>query len=361
MAIVRPTLQEIYNRIVADMEVRLLAANPSLTQLKVKPVSLLGILAAVFAGVIHGVYGLLSYIARQLFPDTADEEFLKRDGELHNLSWNPATYASGSVIFTGTADTVLPEGTEVQLITGVKYETTESAILTGGTATVPVIATNSGIDGNSSLVALTLSSPVLGVDPDATFTEGPSGGADIESVEEYRTRLIAYYQQTPSGGRAYDYERWAKEIAGIGQAWAYDLYNGPGTVGVIVANEGLPVATALVTECYDYIMTVRPLGSLVYVVNVVPSIVDITVLIPVTEYSKQSLITDQLDTLFDDKAVPGGKILLSNMNASILASTVSDYSIYSIMVDGVAQPIADIVPTGAMLLSLRSVNFGPLA
>lgn len=81
---------------------------------------------------------------------------------------------------------------------------------------------------------------VVKVTNPATF----GGGADIESDDDYRDRLIEYIQKDPGAGNIDDYISWAKEVDGVSGAtvipeWQeiYGPLEGPGTVKVIVSGE----------------------------------------------------------------------------------------------------------------------------
>lgn len=360
MAFDRPTLKVIYDRVVADMEARITAATPGVTQVKIKRVSLLGILAAVIAGVAHMLYGYLDYLSKQLFPDTSEEEWLVRDAGIRGITMRAATAAVGTVQFTGTNGFVVPTGTLVQNISGVQYSTDTDVEIVAGVASVSVTAVEFGVDGNSALTDLTLVNPVAGINSSAIFTVVPDGGSDKESLDSFRSRYIRFLQQPPAGGRAYDYEAWALSVDGITRAWGIDAYNGAGTVGVVVADGNSPVSSLILQNCYDYIMTQRPMGVLVTVANIAPVVFDLWIDLPSGEYNKGASITSQLQTLFNDESGPGETILISHINASILSSTVSDYAITAIEKDGTPIAVGNLTTSGVEIAVLGTVTYGVL-
>ena len=69
----RPTVTTIYERIVTGIESRLTGGVALLRR------SVLRILSKVFAGEIHLNYGYIEFISKQLFPDTAETEWLAAD------------------------------------------------------------------------------------------------------------------------------------------------------------------------------------------------------------------------------------------------------------------------------------------
>lgn len=97
--ITRPTLEEIYTRIKADMESRLTG------DLKIPRFSLLSITALVFSGASFLHYGFLEKIAKQIFPDLASEFGLTRWGRILNIPRKASTYTTGGdlVLWPGTS------------------------------------------------------------------------------------------------------------------------------------------------------------------------------------------------------------------------------------------------------------------
>lgn len=359
----RETISQIYDRMKADFDARVEAANPDIKQSSILTTSLVGIILVVFAGAIHLVYGYLAYIARQLLIATMDWEHLVAKAAEKGITPLPATKAVDTVVFTGTDTTIVPAGTLIQLATGVRYLTDTAVEISGGSATVSITAETAGVSGNSSLTTFLLVNPIPGISSEVNSIEssnGPSGGSNTESLEAFRARYLDYVRQPPAGGRAYDYERWAKEVAGVGQAWAFDVYNGPGTVGVIIGNDNEPVSEAIKATCAAYIETKKVLGSTIYVVDIVPTVYDFAIELPAGDYDKSASVTAQMEQLFLDESMPGATIKLSHIQAAILATLVDDYEISAILKDGTPIAIDDIAATGAELPVLGEIIYGLL-
>ena len=101
----RPPLDLLIARSAASMQSRFPGTDAVLRR------SLTGIVARMSAGTEHGLYGYLDWLARQLMPDTAEEEHLERWASIWGVSRKAAGHASGDVSITGTPGAVLPEGT----------------------------------------------------------------------------------------------------------------------------------------------------------------------------------------------------------------------------------------------------------
>lgn len=359
----RPTLKTIYARIVADLETRInnrsIARGQGFLQVKLLKFSLIGILAIVFAGVAHMLYGYISYLSRQLLPDIAEDEWLERHAKLRGLTKTAATYTTGKVNFTGTSSTMIEVGTVLQSESGIQFATTEEAIIIDGFSNnIAVRAVVAGSSGNITDVELRLVSPITGVDSTVTVSGGFDDGIDQETVEELRARYLLLLRKPPTGGRDDDYKRWALEVAGISFAWVFDVYLGPGTVGVGVAGPNISsVSQSIIDAAVQNINAKRPLGSTLYVFNVSTKAFDFTISVPVgTSVEIQNLIKNNLASLFADEAEPGGTILLSHISSAILSSGVSDFTITEILEDGESHPISNIVMTSTDIAKLGVVT-----
>src|SRR5918912_3038716 len=105
MAFTRPTLSELVDRVQQDVVSRLKLSAPILRR------SVVYVISRVVAGAAHMLHGNLEYLARQMFPDTSEAEYLVRQAALFGISRKPAAYASGDVTITGTNGSVIPAGT----------------------------------------------------------------------------------------------------------------------------------------------------------------------------------------------------------------------------------------------------------
>lgn len=101
----RPTLSSLISRNQADMDAKLVDSSPLLRR------SNLNVIARIIAGMAHGLYGAIAYLAKQVIYDTAEGDFLKRWASI----WLPnpvipAAYAVGPVLVTGTNNTLIEAG-----------------------------------------------------------------------------------------------------------------------------------------------------------------------------------------------------------------------------------------------------------
>lgn len=225
MAFTRPTLQQLYGRILGDLEAESGAAGNLLRR------AMLRILAAVFAGVAHMLYGFLLWVLKQLFPDQSEDEYLTRQLGLYGLTKAPPGYARAMVAFSGNGATV-PIGAILTRSDGREYELLNNVITIDGTPVEgEVLAVEPGAAGSVLLgMTLTLQAPVAGVTSPAPVTSVLVDGTDIETTEAFRARGLAYLASPPQGGNESDFLGWMKAVPGVTRAWVQKWGLGPGTV-----------------------------------------------------------------------------------------------------------------------------------
>lgn len=321
MAFARPTLQQLLDRIQADIESRLPGTDPRLRQ------SLLGIVARAHAGATHGLYGALDYLARQVLPSTCtDEDIFALHASWWGVPRNLAAQAKGNVTFTGTDGSVIDAGTTLQRSDGVQYTTDAEATISSGSATAAVTAVDGGQSTNATAgQKLTLVSPIAGVRSSATIAAGGLvGGADIETIDAWRERLRQRVQNRPQGGAATDYETWALEVEGVTRVWVMPLWLGLGTVGVFITrdDDASPIPDAgEVAAVQAYIDERRPVTAAVtvYAPTAVP--VDMTISLNPNTSAVQLAVTAELQDLFRRQDVEdgagSGTVLLTHIREAI--------------------------------------------
>lgn len=312
MAIERPALNAIVNRISADIQARL-----STVQLRRSNAT---VYARTFAGISHILHGLVEYYSRQILVDTAEGSFLERHGSKYGITRKPASKATGALKFTFSGQAVaIPIGTILQSDSGLQYETTSDAVDDVVNARALVAGFESNIDDGS---VLTLISPIAGVISEAKCL-GISNGINQEDDESLRSRIKARQALVPMGGSKADYERWALEVPGVTRSWCVPLENGDGTVTVRFVCDGeesLIPTGAKVSEVQAYIGERQPATAKVSVLapTAYPIPFSFSTLSPNDDATRQQ-IKAELVALFAREGEPGGTILLSHIRAAISA------------------------------------------
>jgi uncharacterized phage protein gp47/JayE len=317
MAFQRPTLQELIDRIQGDFVSRLALSGAVLRR------SVVYVFARVWAGAAHTLHGHLAFISRQIFADLSEAEYLERHGTLFGITRKAAAFASGDVTLTGDDGAIVPAETTLQRADGVEYVTAEDAAIAGGSATVVVTALTAGAAGNADPgVSLSLVSPVGGVDSAATVAAGSlTNGADPESDNALRVRVLARMRQPPHGGADFDYVTWALEVASVTRAWVYPLEMGEGTVTVrfvVDDDPGGPIPDApKVEEVQAYIEARRPVTAEVFVEAPIETPLDMTIQLTPDTAATRAAVAAELEDLLRREAEPGGTILLSHIREAI--------------------------------------------
>lgn len=254
----RPTLTQLKDQVAADISSNLPGDDG---QLRFSNERVIG---DACAGLAHGHYGFLDWIALQAVPFTTTDEFLEGWAALKNVTRKTATAAkSPGFLLSGTSGTDIPAGTLLVRGDGYEYTTDADGVIgSNGSVTVAITAvlppidpvnnpTGGGAAGNANTgTILTLGTAIPGVQSNGTVTVAITGGADIETDDSLRTRMLQQYQNTPQGGAKSDYETWALAVAGVTRAWCNPNGFGTGTVVVYImlddaesAHNGFPQGT----------------------------------------------------------------------------------------------------------------------
>lgn len=191
------------------------------------------------AQLLWGAHMHLSWVGRQVLPQTADEEALLSHADTWGIYRRAPTRAIGRVTLAGAPTLAIPAGLELRAPTGAILATTQAGALDGeGAGVFEVRALAPGPGGNvAGGVALPLVSPLAGLDPQSATVDvdGVAGGADIETPAALLDRLLARIRRPPHGGAAFDYPTWVLNAFAASHVAVRPLFYGPGTVGVVVA------------------------------------------------------------------------------------------------------------------------------
>ncbi|WP_347004288.1 baseplate J/gp47 family protein [Enterobacter roggenkampii] len=252
---------------------------------------------------------------------------------------------------SGSVDSIIPVGSIINRGDGYQYRTdADLKIQADGFGIVAVTAilpditsdvTGGGARGNADAgTIMTLDANIAGVDPQVTLLSAATGGADIETEEDFRSRGLLAWQNPPQGGSDADYKKWALEVSGVTRAWVKRRLNGAGTVGVYIMcdrndNGGFPVGTDGISQLEDW-GAVKATGdqlavadhiypqqtdtAIVFVCSPIKKVINIEISgIKNADSTTVQGIKDALTALFFDEANPdgSGKVYLSDINGSI--------------------------------------------
>lgn len=205
---------------------------------------------------------LAQYVLKQGFAQTADVEYLTKRAAEHGVIRRPAVKAAGKVLFTGTAGSTVAKGTllstegaETEDTSSLQFVTTQSVILDdAGQGEAAIEAVVAGESGNipAGRIVLILSD-VRNVQA-VTNPEPTTGGLDEEEKEILLPRYLEKVRHPGTSGNKADYKQWAMEVPGITDVHVNPLWDGPGTVKVILLGpDKLPPDASLVAAVREYI------------------------------------------------------------------------------------------------------------
>ena len=215
--------------------------------------------ASRLASCAAGQYAHQTWITRQIFPDTADTDYLERHAALRGITRRAATRAGGMVTISGTAGARLAAGAQIKL--GNRFYTTRTdAVIDGSlSARVPIVASEAGEQGNCDTTAGQLMAASAGISSDVMLSA--TGGTDAENDASLLSRLLERIRRPPAGGNRHDYKNWALSVDGVSSAYVYPLRRGLGTVDVAITSANqLPSAETL-AAVQNYIDAVRPVTA----------------------------------------------------------------------------------------------------
>jgi len=311
-----PTLREVRSLVRDSVQSTLIGSDASV------PNSVLRVMSDAQGALCFLTLEYLDWLALQLLPDTAEQEWLDRHGYiwLTNADGSSgrklATQASGTVIITGTTNSVVPLGTLLGATGGSTptYQITEQIFLDAGPTEASAVSLIAGIDGNlepGDTIAFA-AAPPPGVDNVVTVAI-MDGGAETETDDELRQRILFRIQQPPMGGDADDYVLWALSYPGVTRAWSYPLEMGIGTVTVRFMMDDLRADNGGFPSAFDvanvnaYLDSVRPVTVKDFFVEApIPQLIDIVILdLNSDDAATRANITTSLQKMFLQRSQPG--------------------------------------------------------
>jgi uncharacterized phage protein gp47/JayE len=209
------------------------------------------------------------------FPQTTYGVFLDNKAAESGIYRLLSKKATGRITFTSSIENlVIPTGTVVYTDAGIRFVTDHDTTIFNGSASASITAETGGLNGNvpANSIINTELADVTCIN-DSPTTEGD----DVESDEKFLKRYLETVQTPVVSGNTNHYRQWAKEIKGIGDARVIPLWNGNGTVKILlVSTDKKSVTSGKVTEVFDYIESVKPVGATVTVQSAVERSISVT-------------------------------------------------------------------------------------
>lgn len=223
----------------------------------------------------------MKYLLGGAFIQDGYDEYLDKRLYEFGLYRKQGSLAYGSVDIQGTTGEVLPAGTKISSNT-LNYILLYNVTLPATNVMVKSEDVGSRYNRNIG----TLFRPTFG-NLNISRIEAVTpiqGGVDIETDDEFRERFEIFIQNDATSGNVAHYKQWALEVVGVGKVRVLPLWNGNGTVKVLVAdanNQELPLSK--VNEVYQYILEKKPIGCELTVDSITPLLLDIVVTVNMTD------------------------------------------------------------------------------
>lgn len=269
------------------------------------------IAAKVFGQGVFGAFLRLRWLYDQIFASTATGRHLDRHAYEVGLARKSAKWAAGYVTCQGLAGETVPAGRRfIRESDGRVFVTTAAVeIPSSGSVLLTVQAEAPGYLYNAVAGAVLAREGAYDeLTSDATVaTGGLADGANAESDDDLRERVLDVKRNPPMGGAVHDYRRWAWSVTGVRKVFASRYDDDGSRIAVVVLGQGrgttaLPSPT-LIAAVQDVIDEERPLAAKVTVTAPVAKVINVTIaaLDPASTAVRDE-IARELDDLFYERA-----------------------------------------------------------
>ena len=264
--------------------------------------------------------------------------YLDAFAKTFGLTRTAGAKATVQITFSGTDGTAIPAGTWVVTTSNLRYATASPITITSGTAQVLATAEFIGAAYNVAPGSITrLQSSLPGVT--AVNNAQASGGIDPESDLSFYTRIHDHLSKPRTSGNVNDFEAWARECSGVGYVKVLRIWNGPGTVKVVLAGEDkLPVSESVRSAVAENIESKRLIGPNVTVVSAAAVTVNVVAKCLVDSGSSADTIkgtfTKTMENLLQEMPFGSGEPIRYNRVMALLLSEPGVTDVVSLTLNG---------------------------
>lgn len=237
-----PTILELYNDIISDLETEMQVRIPLVGRYFLRA------LAMVQASKLKLYYLAIASVQKNIFVDTADSEAdggtLERFGRV-KLNRNPFTAIQGQYTLevVGSIGAIIKSETtfksnDENVNNGKLFVLDADYTLIATTDTITVRALEGGTNSKQFVGdKLSATAPIANVNKIGTITAETVEPLDAESLEDYRRKALDSYRLEAQGGAGTDYRLWSYDAQGVEQTYPYATSGQSNEVTVYVEAE----------------------------------------------------------------------------------------------------------------------------
>lgn len=251
------------------------------------------------AAEIAQLYIDIDFILKQTFADTADRAYLIMRANERGIKPYEASYAVGKGVF----NIPVPIGSRFSIDI---YNYTVTELMSENT--YKMVCETAGSSPNGYIGQLIPVEYIKGL-TSAQLTEILIFGEDEEDTESFRKRYLSSFNSQAFGGNIQDYKNKTNSIQGVGGVKVYPVWNGGGTVKlVIISSEYTAPTDELIQNVQTIIdpvqnqgkgLGISPIGHIVTVEGVTETTLNITTQITYTEGWSFEDIKDAVNDIID--------------------------------------------------------------
>ena len=280
-------------------------------------------IAATFGITAEEVYKELEFWEKQTFIDTATEdEYVEKHALMFGVTRRLGTKATGTVKVVGKSNSLIDENTIFLNRDGIKYRSLRKEYLSPtGIAEIEIECLSEGKIGNAAIGEITTfeiqNSNIYSVINEKEIING----YDKEPNSVLVARAKEKATRPAHSGNIYDYEQWAKQVDGVGKVLVKPLWNGNGTVKVLIANYNNDIAdSSLIQKVKERIQKDdgRPVGADVTVDSFTAKNINVSIQVILKAGFSISDVKEKIESLLK-AVIKTGNATFEKANKSILS------------------------------------------
>ena len=334
-----PDLKTLTNRMQADVDHYIPGAE-------LRPrFNVFNVITKVYAAAIHALYQYAWNLIRNILPSTCDDAWVPAWASVMRVPRGSEVAAKGTIQFAGAG--AIPQGTIVQDENGNQYLTAVEAV---PNSNIQIAASVAGKAANSAVSTMTLLTPIQGISNEIAVISPPQGGQDIESIPDWRNRIIDVFADRQKVGDQDDYERWIRQAdPSIRYPWVYPNTPHLGDVTIVCSmSEADPIPSDNQLSDLDAAFSrVRNVTGHFFLLAPIPKAIDVS--INGVDEADQASITQSINQLFSSLRTKNATFYASDLHGAIRQVYSGTYTLL--------QPTVDTVADDRELLMLGNISW----